>query len=455
MKRLAAVLAVVGLCAMGTIAFGDGIDEYTVLMLHFNGADGSSNIVDDSSSNHAVTAVGGAQIKTDQYKFGEGSGYFSSAAASYLTLADSEDFNFAGGDFTVDCWVRLNSLPTGDWSTDFFICDQFFPSRGWGLGIQPSQIFFGWSTDGSNVRSHTCPWSFTVGTWYHVAVVRNGAILKIFVNGTQIGTDGNIGTDIIYNSTTPNFHIGAGHYTDYHAIGFFNGYIDELRISKGMARWTSDFAPPTSEYNVTPNELPEAEAGEDLIASAGEEITLDGSGSFDPDGTIVSWVWRSLSDPQKPVIAKGQSVTVKAHGYAEEQIELTVTDNGNCSATDTLMVKNRYFQDQIDSVELTPGPQGPQGEKGEAGPQGPEGIQGPQGPQGEKGEAGPQGPEGIQGIQGPPGITPSEIADINSQIALLLQQNASQQKRLEEDRYLLEQLPQLKKKIEELEQRQL
>jgi len=155
-----------------------------------------------------------------------------------------------------------------------------------------------------------------------------------------------------------------------------------------------------------PNELPIADAGQDLTANVGDDLILDGSNSYDPDGNIVSWVWRSLSEPQKTIIATGETTSIKAHGYAEELVELTVSDNRDGSATDTMKIIN----------------------------------------------------PGIQGPPGPPGVTPEEIAAMENQINTLQQQNttlqrqnADQQKRLEEDRYLLQQLPQLQKKIVELE----
>ena len=165
------------------------------------------------------------------------------------------------------------------------------------------------------------------------------------------------------------------------AIGApFDGWVDELRISKGIARWTADFTPPTEEYGTEPNEPPIAGAGSDVVAYAGDEIALDGSYSYDPDGTIISWVWRSLSDPEAPIVAEGEVTTMTAHGYVEELVELTVTDNRGATATDTFTITSAV----VENIELIPGPEGP------------------------------QGPRGEQGEQGPPGITPEEIAAVRA-----------------------------------------
>ncbi len=163
-----------------------------------------------------------------------------------------------------------------------------------------------------------------------------------------------------------------------------------------------------------PNQPPIANAGDDLIASADEMVTLDGSASYDLDGEIVTYTWTNL--PDNVVLYEGPQATfdIRVLGRAEEVIELTVTDNRGAAAFDTMSITNR----EIAEIELTPGPQGEQG---------------------------------IEGEQGPPGITPEEVAVMLNQITTLNQQIAQQQQIIDENRYLLNELPQLKKKIDALE----
>lgn len=401
MRKIIAMLVLIFLCCLPlTYVFGNGIDENTVLLLHFNGADGATNFVDNSASNHSITAYGNAQIDTSQSKFG-GASLLLDGDGDYATVPDSDNWDFGTGDFTIDFWARFNALSGGGFASFIDVSNsvedlgvQVLYPHGGGPGY--IQIRFG-----GTVYNFTQ--TLAINPWYHIAVTRNGNNMYLFLNGTQVGTTQDVtGKDI--TGLTLGVCIGA----EFAGPGAypFNGWIDEMRISKGIARWTSNFTPPTAEYDTTPNTSPLAHAGQDAEAYVNEDVTLDGRFSYDPDGQIVSWVWRSLSDPQKPIVAEGELVTIKAHGYAEELIELTVTDNRGATATDTMKITN----------------------------------------------------PGIVGPQGPPGMTPAEVAAMQNQIntlqqenATLEQQNASQQLRLEQDRYLLEQLPQLQKKLEELE----
>ncbi len=181
---------------------------------------------------------------------------------------------------------------------------------------------------------------------------------------------------------------------------------------------------------------PIADAGEDIVADANEDVVLDASSSTDPDGHIVQYIWTAL--PEEEVLYSGDQsfFTTRALGRVEEVIKLTVVDDDGLSSEDTVSIFNRRVED----IELTPGPEGPQGIQGEQGPQGP------------------------AGEQGPPGITPEEIAQMQAQITalqqantallqqiqLLEQQNAQLLQKVEENRYLLEQLPQLRKQLEDL-----
>src|SRR3989338_1134677 len=83
-------------------------DSYTKLVLHSNGTDGSTRFT-DSATNKTTTAYGNAQIDTAQSKFCGASGLFD-GTGDYLTLADSDDWSFGTGNWTIDCWSRFNKL---------------------------------------------------------------------------------------------------------------------------------------------------------------------------------------------------------------------------------------------------------------------------------------------------------------------------------------------------------
>lgn len=217
-----------------------GNDSFTKLLLHCDGADASTTFTDSSSAAHTVTANGNAQVDTAQSKFGGASALFD-GTGDYLSSASHADWNFGGagsGDFTVDLWVRFNALgadrgffSTNDAGTAGY---QFY----WATSGTTLRVWSGAGTD----RSFGS-WSPSTGTWYHVAFVRSGGTLTAYVDGTSIGT----ATDGDFNNDSTAMIVGAGNNAG--SAQPMNGWIDEFRVSKGIARWTSNFTPPTSAYS--------------------------------------------------------------------------------------------------------------------------------------------------------------------------------------------------------------
>lgn len=219
-----------------TRLIGGGFDSYTKLLLHCDGANGSTVFTDDTGK--TVTPNGNAQISTAQSKFGGASGLFD-GSGDYLSLADSEDWAFGSGDFTIDTWVRFSSV--GGW--------QVFASQGsgdnsnrWYLAHNGTNLVFDVFTSGSSNISISNNWVPAANTFYHIALTRSGNNFRMFVDGVQVGT-----TQTNTNS--------IGNYPGILAIGSetdagtaFNGHLDEIRISKGIARWTGNFTPPIAAY---------------------------------------------------------------------------------------------------------------------------------------------------------------------------------------------------------------
>src|SRR3990167_5318752 len=205
----------------------------TVLLLHCDGADGSTTFTDNSLSAHTVTANGNAQIDTAQQKFGTASGLFD-GTGDYLSIPDHADWDFGTGDFTVDCWVRF-SVASG--------IQTFFS-----MGTAANLFAFYW--DGTDLRCLINGASVVNGAWspsanvlYHVAVVRSGTTVTIYVDGTSIGSGTSSG-DI-----QPSGNTLVGIQDNVDLVRPMNGWLDEIRVSKGIAIWTSNFSPPTSAYS--------------------------------------------------------------------------------------------------------------------------------------------------------------------------------------------------------------
>jgi hypothetical protein len=227
-----------------------GIDNFTVLMLHCNGADASTTFTDSSNFAHAVTRAGNAQIDTAQSKFG-GASCLLDGAGDYLTTPDSADWAFGGGDFTIDAWVQFTlhknvQVIASQWETSAG------SQKSWKLAwvAATNSLNFYYSTNGSSTSiALSRTWSpVTNNVWYHIAVVRVGNICRLFVNGVQLGGDGTISGPL--KDSTAALLIGATNPSS--TADYWNGWLDEVRISKGIARWTTAFTPPTDEYTTVP-----------------------------------------------------------------------------------------------------------------------------------------------------------------------------------------------------------
>lgn len=217
-------------------------DEYTKLLLHCDGTNGSTTFTDETGK--TVSANGNAQISTAQSEFGGASAKFD-GSGDYLSLESNADFSPGTGAFTVDFWIYLNSRTTFGTPFDMRVADSndvnsFAVGISWAnttgrpymYGAGQSNVYFAESV-------------LSLNTWYHMAFVGNGGgdgsrNIKAYVNGTLGGTlTGN------YNLNKSTLKIGSNFNG---SSGYINGYIDEFRFSKGIQRWTSNFTPPTSAY---------------------------------------------------------------------------------------------------------------------------------------------------------------------------------------------------------------
>ena len=226
----------------GLVPDGLNVDGQTVLLVHADGADGATAFSDASPFAHTVTAQGTAKVATAQSVFGGASALFDATAACRLTTPDAPEFEFGAGDFTIDLWYRPVVHTTGR-----YLCGKWDTTgnqRCWGVTFNPgNSLQFVYSVLGSDVLS--APWNvpggISNGTWYHIAVVRSGGTLLFFVNGSLIGSTAFSGT--LFDSTAP---VTIGAVTSGTEM---NGYLDEVRLSKGIARWTAPFNPPAAPYS--------------------------------------------------------------------------------------------------------------------------------------------------------------------------------------------------------------
>ena len=218
--------------------YADPYASNVSLHLKMDGANGSTTFTDSSPNALAVTAVGNAQISTTQSKYNGSAGYFD-GTGDYLSIASSSYFNLPA-DFTVECWFNpLNGTNSqqviaGKWTGTGNVA--------WTVVINPglSQILLGTANSGSFVATltFTATSTITANTWHHLAVVRSGSTVLVFLNGVQAGA-GQTSTSNLTASDSNALTIGQ-----FQGINYFTGYIDELKITKGVARYTSAFTSP-------------------------------------------------------------------------------------------------------------------------------------------------------------------------------------------------------------------
>ena len=204
---------------------------FNSLLLHGDGANGSTVITDSSGSPKTVTAVGNAQISTAQSKFGGASIAFD-GNGDYLTLASNPNLALGSGDFTIEMWV---------YSTATGVVQNFLDARasstGYAVQKNPSnEITFYSEVAGSFIVNA----ALTANQWVHVAIVRSSGTITLYLDGTSADTGANTS-----NYTSQIAVIGARFSKNQQ---YYTGYMDDCRITKGVARYTANFTPPTAPF---------------------------------------------------------------------------------------------------------------------------------------------------------------------------------------------------------------
>lgn len=214
------------------------------LLLHFDGSDGSTLFTDNSPSPKSPSSVNGeVQIDTAQSKFGGASCLFD-GSGDWLQYAADSAFDFGSGDFTIEFWVRPASTGvqravldygTTTASSDAQQCFTIF--------VQSTNNMYTRLTVGSGGVGFVGTETLTAGQFNHVAFVRDGSTLRQFVNGAAAGTAAVSGVVNVPGGRV----LKIGKYLDSSTV-YYAGWIDDLRITKGVARYVSAFTPPTAQF---------------------------------------------------------------------------------------------------------------------------------------------------------------------------------------------------------------
>jgi len=215
------------------------IERYVKLYLPCGGVNGATAFPDNSSFKNSVTANGNAQVDTSITKFGGGS-LKCDGTGDYLTVPDSAD------------WQLDDGVATNPWTVEFFVYFNSLPGRV-GLIAQYENSGSNWAIYSGNgetlafiindtLRAETPGSSFVINTWYHVAVVNDSGVIRLFINGNLIRSDTNATAIPAIAST---LDIGNSNAFVTNAL---NGYLENIVITKGFAKYKTTFIPPGALY---------------------------------------------------------------------------------------------------------------------------------------------------------------------------------------------------------------
>ena len=291
------------------------------LLLHFSGSNGSTTFIDNSPSPKTATSNNGAVISTAQSKFGGTSGFFD-GTNDYVSIPNNTEFNFASGTFTVEFWVYFSSV-TGD---RILLSTYQNSTNGWYIELYLSKILVNLSGDGTDITGTT---TILANTWYHIAVSGTAGSYKLFINGTQ---EGSTYTGITTLSSTAPLYIGTlvvsgtGYY-------YLNGYIDELRITNGIARYTGSFVTQSAEFlnNVSVTQYATKYVG---LVGGLNDSTVDYGVEKLSDSSLKI---RKMTATGQPLSGSGNTLSASV-----DRVYVNVLDYTNVMVTSSYVVSSSY-----------------------------------------------------------------------------------------------------------------
>jgi len=243
-----------------------------------------SNSVNSGSTTKTVSVSGDPAASSVQSNFYNGSFYFDGSASSdYVSAADNTELDVGSGDFTIECWAYVSGYPNTN--------PGLLSKRGgngaahWQLVLNRNgQIQFGDQATWSNyfgTSSGTTGDQIFKDNWHHIVITRTSGSVQAWLDGRKYGTAITNTTDF---STSANFSVGVGRENNYDP---FQGYIQDVRVYKGVAKYTSNFVPSSTNPDILPD-TPSGVSGSSKLAKV-----TDGAVSFDGSGDSLSFATNS------------------------------------------------------------------------------------------------------------------------------------------------------------------
>jgi len=298
------------------------------------------------SSSTAITLTGTPILSTAQSKFGISS--LSLDGSSYVTVASDDRFAYNKEDFTIECFIRLNSI--GGTQT---IIDQRTAGNEAAIliDVQATGAVRLYILGTARITSATL---VTANTWTHIAVSRASGTTRLFVNGTVQSTTY---TDANVYAARP-VAIGVNAIS---GSAYTTGYIDEVRISRGVSKYTTTFTPTSSAFTSDANtmllmHLDNVNGSTAITSTIGSWVGLTyGSGLFVAVNSVgqTSWspdgiTWNSSTLPTSSTILSGVQITGGGGSFTctSTAIQLvvgqSVTVSGN-NTGDSTITNGTYY----------------------------------------------------------------------------------------------------------------
>lgn len=218
----------------------------TEFLANFDGADGATSFTEASANAAVATFVGNAQLDDAQSKFG-GSSLRVDGTGDRVTFPGISAYNLTTQPFTIEFWVRFNSLGF----------DSLFSQQDNVSALQPFRfeandgldtLGFSFGNVPSGTTTVNGTWNRSTGVWYHVAACRDeDDDLRMFVDGTQVGSTQDLSSITVESAA---HDLVVGYQTNASATWHTDGWFDEMRIVVGTGLYTGNFTPPTEPFPV-------------------------------------------------------------------------------------------------------------------------------------------------------------------------------------------------------------
>jgi hypothetical protein len=238
-----------GVAAAAAAAPTDPYFEKNVLLLHGEGTNGGTTVTDVMGS--SMTVGSGATTSTAQFKFGASSMSFNgtgiNTGGGYLDTPSSGVFAPGTGDFTIEGWWYFNNVTPGTAAVLFDTRPANTVTVNLELYVNPSSVLLAYLNGADRITGPT----LATGRWYHIALCRASGSTRMFVNGAQVGSTY---ADTNNYADTRLRICGSGYSTSPDGQYGFNGYLDDFRFTKGVARYTGNFLLPTAAHPDVPTD---------------------------------------------------------------------------------------------------------------------------------------------------------------------------------------------------------